>query len=409
LSSVIAIRPPIIAPAPRPVTRDAQRAPAPAARAARPRVVTIPGSLKGHKQVADTLACDPMMSGIRVILEFVSESSAGCRRPGGFWGRPATDDGPGWAVVDVETSGFRPGHARVVSIAALALGDDGNVEKSLYTLLNPGVDPGPTHVHGLTAEMLEGQPVFADIVGDLTELLRGRTLVAHNVGFDYSFLTAEAEMVEAELPIDTAMCTVELSRRLELGTDNLRLETLAAHWGITQMRPHDALDDAMVLAQILKPVLVRARERKVWLPIRPLSRRQWPNGQVTHEELRPLKQLAARLPCPYMNPGRFVAGRPLVQGMRVALSAEVARTHEELIERIVDAGLSYTESVDPQTSLILCNEAEPDHGKGYQANELGVPLVTDEDFVRHLDAVIGGAAIEEFTDMSLPGEQFALF
>ncbi len=54
LSSVIATRPPIIAPAPRPVTRDAHRAPAPAESARRPRVVTIHGSLKGEKQVADT-------------------------------------------------------------------------------------------------------------------------------------------------------------------------------------------------------------------------------------------------------------------------------------------------------------------------------------------------------------------
>src|SRR5690242_1093053 len=152
------------------------------------------------------------MSGPRATIENVSQTDAGSGRPSGSWGRPATDDGSGWAVVDVETSGFRPGHARVVSIAALALGDDGNVEQSLYSLLNPGVDPGPTHVHGLTAEMLEGQPVFADVVEPLIDLLRGRTLVAHNVGFDYSFLTAEAEMVEAELPIDTAMCTVELSR-----------------------------------------------------------------------------------------------------------------------------------------------------------------------------------------------------
>jgi DNA polymerase-3 subunit epsilon len=326
-----------------------------------------------------------------------------------IWGRPADEDGAGWAVVDVETSGFRPGHARIVSIAALALGDDGNVEQSLYSLLNPGVDPGPTHVHGLTVEMLEGQPCYADVVGDLIELLRGRTLVAHNVGFDYSFLTAEAEMVDAVLPIDTAMCTVELSRRLELGTENLRLETLAAHWGITQMKPHDALDDAMVLAQILKPVLVRARERKAWLPVRSLSRRQWPNGQVTHEELRPLKMLASRLPSPYANPGRFVAGRPLVQGMRVALSAEVARTHEELIERIVHAGLSYSDAVDPETSLIICNEAEPEHGKGYQANELGVPLISDADFMSRLESVVGGNAIEDFTDHTLAGEQFALF
>ena len=36
-----------------------------------------------------------------------------------------------------ETSGFRPGHARVLSIAALALDADGNVEHSVVSLLNP--------------------------------------------------------------------------------------------------------------------------------------------------------------------------------------------------------------------------------------------------------------------------------
>ncbi|BBY45244.1 DEDDh family exonuclease [Mycolicibacterium celeriflavum] len=325
------------------------------------------------------------------------------------WGRPASEDGAGWAVVDVETSGFRPGQARIVSVAALALGDDGNVEHSLYSLLNPGVDPGPTHVHGLTAAMLEGQPTFADVIDHLVELLAGRTLVAHNVGFDYSFLVAEAELVNRELPTDSVMCTVELARRLDLDVENLRLETLAAHWGISQMRPHDALDDALVLAQILKPALVRARERKVWLPVHPVTRRRWPNGFVTHDELRPLKAVASRLPCTYLNPGRFVAGRPLVQGMRVALSAEVKRTHEELIERILHAGLAYTDAVDSETSLVVCNDPRPAQGKGYHGTELGVPLVNDADFMRCLDAVVGGTGIEEFTDTSLAGDQFALF
>ncbi|MGP4054648.1 DEDDh family exonuclease [Mycobacterium sp. 4D054] len=331
-------------------------------------------------------------------------STAGSR-----WGRPADEAGAGWAVVDVETSGFRPGQARIVSVAALALSDDGNVEKSLYSLLDPGVDPGPTHVHGLTAEMLAGQPTFGDVVGDLCEVLRGRTLVAHNVGFDYSFLAAEAEMVRAELPVDTVMCTVELARRLDLGLDNLRLETLAAHWGVTQMKPHDALDDAMVLAQILKPVLVRAQERRKWLPVHPVTRRTWPNGRVTHDEFRPLKALAARMPCPFANPGRFVAGRPLVQGMRVALAAEVGHTHEELVERMLHAGLGYTEAVDGHTSLVVCDDPAPEQGKGYQAGEHGVPLLGSAEFLHRLDSVIGGSAIEEFTERSPAGDQFTLF
>ena len=95
--------------------------------------------------------------------------------------------------------------------------------------------------------------------------------------------------------------------------------------------------------------------------------------------------------------------------MRVGLSAEVTRTHEELIERIVHAGLAYTDTVDVETSLVICNEPKPAQGKGYQAHELGVPLVSDAEFMGQLDCVVGGTGIEDFTDTTLAGEQFALF
>lgn len=325
------------------------------------------------------------------------------------WGRPAREADDGWVVVDVETSGFRPGDARVLSIAALALDPDGNVEQSVVSLLNPGVDPGPTHVHGLTAEMLEDQPTFADIAADVADLMHGRTLVAHNAAFDYSFLIAEAEMARTVLPVDRVMCTVELTRRLDLGLDNLRLETLARHWDIPQTRAHDAFDDALVLSRVLTPALQRARERDVWLPVRPVSRRRWPNGSVTHEELRPLKVLASRMACPYLNPGRYQRGGPLVQGMRVALSAEVSRTHEELVERILHAGLAYTDAVDPDTSLVICNEPLSEQGKGFQARELGVPMVSDEQFMRSVGSVACGVGIDQFEQPVTRGQQFALF
>jgi DNA polymerase III subunit epsilon len=325
------------------------------------------------------------------------------------WGRPASEPDAGWAVIDVETSGFRPGQARVISLAVLGLDADGRVEQSVVSLLNPGVDPGPTHIHGLTAAMLEDQPQFADMVGDVVEVLRGRTLVAHNVAFDYAFLAAEAEIAGAELPVDNVMCTVELARRLNLGIQNLRLETLAAHWGVTQERPHDAFDDAVVLTGVLAAALERARERDVWLPVHPVTRRRWPNGRVTHDELRPLKVLASRMPCPYLNPGQYVRGRPLVQGMRVALAAEVARTHEELVERILHAGLAYSDAVDRQTSLVICNDEAAEQGKGYLARQMGVPVLSDALFMDSVRAVVGGTSIEEFADAAALDEQLALF
>jgi len=233
--------------------------------------------------------------------------------------------------------------------------------------------------------------------------------VAHNAGFDYSFLIAEAELARTVLPVDSVMCTVELTRRLDLGLDNLRLESLARHWDVPQTRAHDAFDDALVLSRVLIPALRRARERDIWLPVRPVSRRRWPNGAVTHDELQPLKVLASRMPCAYLNPGRYQRGGPLVQGMRVALSAEVKRTHEELVERILHAGLAYTDGVDPETSLVICNDPLPQQGKGFQARELGVPTVSDEQFMRGVGSVTGGVGIDEFEQPVERGQQFALF
>lgn len=242
------------------------------------------------------------------------------------WGRPASHQDRGWAVIDVETSGFRPGQARIISLAVLGLDAAGRLEQSVVSLLNPKVDPGPTHVHGLTAAMLDDQPQFADIAGEVVDVLRGRTLVAHNVAFDYAFLAAEAEIAEAELPVDFVMCTV-----------------------------------------------------------------------------------AARMACPYLNPGRYVQGRPLVQGMRVGLAAEVKRTHEELVERILHAGLAYSDVVDRDTSLVVCNATAPEHGKGYHALQLGVPVMPEARFMECIGAVVGGASVEDFTDVAPVEKQLALF
>jgi DNA polymerase III subunit epsilon len=174
-----------------------------------------------------------------------------------------------WAAIDVETSGTDPAHCRIISIAALALAADGTIEDSVVSLIDADIDPGPTHIHGLNRQMLTGQPRFCDIAADLVALLRGRTLAAHNVAFDYAFLAAEADRAGVDLPTTAVMCTVELAAHLDLGLDNLKLATVARHWSIPQERPHDAFDDALVLSRVLVHALALARRDSVPLPIRP--------------------------------------------------------------------------------------------------------------------------------------------
>lgn len=96
-----------------------------------------------------------------------------------------------WALVDVETSGLRPGQDRVLSVAVVTLGPHGERTGEFSMLLNPGCDPGPVHVHGLTAERLRGAPTFDQVAGRIGAMLRDRVMVAHNAEFDYDFLAHE--------------------------------------------------------------------------------------------------------------------------------------------------------------------------------------------------------------------------
>ncbi len=89
----------------------------------------------------------------------------------------------GYAVVDVETTGLAR-HDRIISAAVYRLDARGEVEDHWYTLVNPERDPGPVWIHGLTSDVLEGAPVFADIAEEFAARLDGRVLVAHNAVFD---------------------------------------------------------------------------------------------------------------------------------------------------------------------------------------------------------------------------------
>jgi DNA polymerase-3 subunit epsilon len=172
-----------------------------------------------------------------------------------------------WALVDVETSGLRPAQHRVLSVAVITMGPDGEQTGEFSTLLDPGCDPGPVHIHGLTAERLRGAPTFEQVAGHLAAFLRGRVMVAHNAQFDYGFLAHEFARAGQRLPVDQRLCTLALNRRLAPPTRNMRLSTLAAHYGVRQQRAHDALDDARVLAGVLRGSLAAAARLGLSLPL----------------------------------------------------------------------------------------------------------------------------------------------
>ncbi|PRC61350.1 DNA polymerase III subunit epsilon, partial [Mycobacterium sp. ITM-2017-0098] len=55
--------------------------------------------------------------------------------------------------------------------------------------------------------------------------------------------------------------------------------------------------------------------------------------------------------------------------------------------------LALTESVDAHTSLVLCDDPAPEQGKGYQACELGVPMLGSAEFTGLIALALFGCGV----------------
>ncbi|MBL7630926.1 hypothetical protein I7412_27940 [Frankia sp. CN6] len=278
-------------------------------------------------------------------------------------------------MVDVEATGLRPRQDRVLSIGVVLLAPDGSVEHRWSTLLDPGCDPGPVHIHGLTREVLAGSPTFDQVQGQLAGLLANRVLVAHNARYDWAMLASEALRAGQALPVANRLCTWVLSRRLDLPVPDLKLGTLAAHWGVAQTRAHDAADDAAVLAALLPRLLRVAAEQELELPLTPCAAELPP----------PFPGRGPRIPCPYVNPGRLgaVAGG-LAQGMVAVFTGPSRMPRERLETMATEAGLKVTDAVNGATSLLVTNDVGSGSRKARAALARDIPVVDEETFLRLL-------------------------
>ncbi|WP_285494573.1 exonuclease domain-containing protein, partial [Streptomyces hygroscopicus] len=297
-----------------------------------------------------------------------------------------------WALVDVETSGLIARRDRVLSVAVVTLGPDGEPTGEFSTLLNPGCDPGPVEVHGLTAERLRGAPGFDQVAGRIGAMLQGRVLVAHNAQFDYDFLAHEFARVRMWLPVTQRLCTLALNRRVDPPTEDLTLDSLAAHYGVPRRQAHDALDDTRVLAGVLRASLREAARLDLPLPLVACPPRQDPR----------FTPQPPKTACAYRNPGRLVPGGPLRQGMKIAVTGQTTTSRAELVGRSVAAGLNIMSSVSRHTSALVTNDAASDSAKARRALAENVPVIDERTFLRLLDDVRPGTPHERTAPAAVP-------
>jgi DNA polymerase-3 subunit epsilon len=173
-------------------------------------------------------------------------------------------------VFDTETTGFDPGTGdRIVEIGCVELLNRIPTGATFHVYINPERDmPAQAEaVHGLSAEFLSDKPLFAEVAEQFLEFIgTDSKLVAHNAGFDMTFIEFELKKCGLIAPTrDRVVDTLILARRKHPGGGN-KLDDLCARYGIDNSRrtKHGALLDAELLAEVYAE-LVGGRQARLGL------------------------------------------------------------------------------------------------------------------------------------------------
>lgn len=157
-----------------------------------------------------------------------------------------------FAVIDTETVGAS---GPPVEVAVVVVTADGELIEEWTTLVNPDEPVGwaATKLHGLRQDHLTEAPRFADIIGDLDELLHQRVLVGHNVRFDLDVLRG-AYQREGFGRSWSGICTQRAGFRRSLDIE------CASRGHVPSGAWHQALTDARATAFLLGGLLQRDRD-----------------------------------------------------------------------------------------------------------------------------------------------------
>jgi DNA polymerase-3 subunit epsilon len=157
-------------------------------------------------------------------------------------------------AVDVETSGYSSHRGgRVIEVGAVAV-ENGIVVAEFETLIDSGaqIHYGAFQVHGISEEMLYGQPLPEEVWRGFREFIGTSPLIAHNAPFDSAFIRHELARLTISLP-NQWHCTVRLARHKLPQLHNHKLDTVYRHlFGALPpaVKRHRALDDARLAARI---------------------------------------------------------------------------------------------------------------------------------------------------------------
>lgn len=169
-----------------------------------------------------------------------------------------------YVVVDLETTGGRPGPGAIIEIGAYRM-EGMRMTESFATLVRPRgrISPFVARLTSITNEMVALAPPIERVLGGFRDFLGDAVIVAHNAQFDFAFLDFEFRRLFGLGLKNPVLCTLRLSRHFVPSLRRRRLDALADHFGLSTAGRHRGLGDARMAAELFAIFLELATQNGI--------------------------------------------------------------------------------------------------------------------------------------------------
>lgn len=162
-----------------------------------------------------------------------------------------------FCIVDIETNGHNPFVHSPIEIGAIKY-CNGEIIDTFQTLIFCDVVPeNITQITTISVDMLQNAPKLQNVLYDFKLFLGDSIFVAHNVDFDYQFLSCSLEKCGFGYLYNPRLCTIKLAKKT-IQAPRYSLGFLNEFLGIYHQNLHRALQDSKTALEVFKICLKNA-------------------------------------------------------------------------------------------------------------------------------------------------------
>lgn len=264
-----------------------------------------------------------------------------------------------FTALDFETA--TPEHNSICQVGLVVV-KNGIISRKFSSLIQP---PGNEYfyhnikVHGIEPNMTVSEPTFPQIWEEISKYIEFQHIICHNADFDLLKLEKTLEFYGIDLPNFTCSCTMKI-----FGGS---LDNCCSECGIEIIQHHDALSDAEACAKLyLKHLNYENSNNKNDITTNPFSFKR-----IEKEDLRPDFNIDNR-------------NNPFFQKKVVFTGDLINFSRTEAAHKIKLFGADVNTSISRNTDFVVIGR-NPGPSKMEKINQLGIPIISEDEFLKMLD------------------------